>query len=375
MARVVLVTPASLPSPWAHGHSLVEQAHALAGIGAPTALVHGGRSDADVRAMYALESDFELLGTGAQRFPVEVAASLAVARAAATAFPDGRFVTRSALAALFLAGRNRAVALELHRRPVGARAIAVRVLATRPSLVTAIGITEGLRSDLVRLGMAPERTAVVPTGVALGRFDNLPGRVETRAMLGLPEDGPLVGYVGRLRKRTYGEKGVGDLIAAVARLPGSSAARLAIVGGPADAVPDYARHAAEAGIGPRSIFPGHVEYARVPLWIRACDVVALPLPLGEYGAHSTSPLKLFEYMAAGSAIVATDLPTTRPYLRDGENALLVPPGRPEALATALGRLLADDALRDRLGAAARADAPSHSWTRRAEALARHLGIS
>ena len=65
--------------------------------------------------------------------------------------------------------------------------------------------------------------------------------------------------------------------------------------------------------------------------------------------YFTSPLKLFDYMAAGAPIVASDLPTVREVLTDGDNALLVPPGRPvDALAAAIRRLLVNPGLADRL---------------------------
>ena len=58
-------------------------------------------------------------------------------------------------------------------------------------------------------------------------------------------------------------------------------------------------------------------------------MLVLPNPASAISTHFTSPLKLFEYMAAGRAIVASDLPAIREVLRDGENALLVTPGDAE----------------------------------------------
>jgi glycosyltransferase involved in cell wall biosynthesis len=82
----------------------------------------------------------------------------------------------------------------------------------------------------------------------------------------------------------------------------------------------------------------------------------------------TSPLKAFEALAAARPIVASSLPSSREFLRDGENALLVPPGDPAALAAALRRLLADPALAERLARAAWESSPAFSWETRAGAL-------
>jgi glycosyltransferase involved in cell wall biosynthesis len=100
---------------------------------------------------------------------------------------------------------------------------------------------------------------------------------------------------------------------------------------------------------------------------RAAAVVVPFLRAGMTERH-TSPLKIFEAMAAGRPIVASDLPSSREILRDGENALLVPPGDAGALAAALRRVLGDDGLARRLAASAWDEAPRYSWAARARAL-------
>jgi glycosyltransferase involved in cell wall biosynthesis len=100
----------------------------------------------------------------------------------------------------------------------------------------------------------------------------------------------------------------------------------------------------------------------------SADILALPNPASAISNHATSPLKLFEYMAAGRAIVASDLPSIREVLNHDTNALLVAPGDPAALAAAIRRLATDAALRGRLGAAARSAVLDYSWSRRAERL-------
>jgi glycosyltransferase involved in cell wall biosynthesis len=115
----------------------------------------------------------------------------------------------------------------------------------------------------------------------------------------------------------------------------------------------------------RFLSTGQVEPSMVPVCLAAFDICAMPFPWTEHFAYYASPLKLFEYMASGAAILSSDLPSTAEVVRDGESALLVPPGNVEAMAAALRRLYDDPALRERLGAAARQLAPQYSWQARA----------
>ena len=105
----------------------------------------------------------------------------------------------------------------------------------------------------------------------------------------------------------------------------------------------------------------------VPLYLRAFDVCAMPHPATTQFARYTSPLKLFEYMAAGCAIVASDLPGWADVLADGETAILAPPDDIAAWSVAIDSLRRDPELRRRLGTAAQAQAMAHfTWAIRAE---------
>jgi glycosyltransferase involved in cell wall biosynthesis len=98
------------------------------------------------------------------------------------------------------------------------------------------------------------------------------------------------------------------------------------------------------------------------------DVRVLPNPSSALSRDFTSPLKLFEYMAAGRPIVASDLPAIREVLTDGRNAVLFEAGNPQALTAAIRRIKADPDLGQRLAATALADVREYAWARRAEKL-------
>ena len=174
------------------------------------------------------------------------------------------------------------------------------------------------------------------------------------------------------------EKGIEELVESVARQPSSNgvAPMLVCVGGSRDAVTPYLESASRLGMGEdRLRFVERVPNYEVPLWIRACDVVTIPFPSTEHYAYFASPLKLFEYMAAGTPIVATDLPSIREILRHGENGWLVEPGDPEALAEGIRMLLDQRDLRRKLTEAARRDVQPHTWDRRAAKILDALGAA
>jgi glycosyltransferase involved in cell wall biosynthesis len=143
-----------------------------------------------------------------------------------------------------------------------------------------------------------------------------------------------------------------------------------IVGGHA-AEPDLERvreTARRLSIADRVTFTGLVEPGRVADLLRSAAILVLPNPESAISDRFTSPLKLFEYMAAGGAIVASDLPSIREVLRDQTNALLVRAGDAGAIAEAIRRLVADPQLAARLRAGAAEASRQYSWERRAERL-------
>ena len=216
-----------------------------------------------------------------------------------------------------------------------------------------VTITRALAGRLTSLLGSRQNLDVIPDGVRLD-----PHRSWTP-----PAADPIVAYAGHL----YAWKGVDVLLDALARLP---AMRGLIVGGH-DAEPDLERvrqRARELGIVDRVEFTGLVAPASVAGHLARARILVLPNLPTTISTHFTSPLKLFEYMAAGRPVVASDLPAIREVLRDGENALLVEAGNAEALAAAIARLAADPALGERLARTAFDEAGRFGWDTRAAML-------
>jgi len=180
-------------------------------------------------------------------------------------------------------------------------------------------------------------------------------REAARRRLGVSPIGPLVVYTGRVNE----EKGAGILLHA-AKLIGAIQAEVLLVGKVYH--PSYEQRAAEAG---NVRLVGFVPPARVPEYLAAADILVLPSTGDLSYASYTSPLKLFEYMASGRPIVASDLPVLQEILRHESNALLYDARDPTALAAAIQRLWEDPALRVRLSEQARRDVRYYTWESRA----------
>ena len=238
---------------------------------------------------------------------------------------------------------------------------------------TALAVTRHLADELEQLSGRSVR--VEHDGIRAERFADAPDQAEARQRLGLPADVFIACYVGQLTTMSM-DKGLGTVIEAFGRgqaqRPGWKGHFL-MVGGPAEAVealrgrwiglglPDEAFHAA-----------GQVAAAAVPVYLAASDACLMPQPWTQFFAYYTSPLKLFEYMAAGRPIIASDLPSFREVLTEGENALFAPPSDPDALAGALLRLSADEELQARMGQKNWDEVDHYTWRARARRIASAL---
>ncbi|MEW6578815.1 MAG: glycosyltransferase [Chloroflexota bacterium] len=248
---------------------------------------------------------------------------------------------------------------QVHHSRLGQRL--QRLLARRAHVVA---ITGHLAEHMRTLGAA--RVLVAHDGFRAARFASLPSREEARAAAGWPADAFIVGWAGRLTMLGL-DKGVGALVEALHKVEG---AHLAIVGGPEEMVAALRGRWTAAGLDEtRFLATGQVPPDAVPLYLSAFDVCAMPHPWTEQFAYYTSPIKLFEYMAAERAIVASNLPAFAEVVRDGATALLVPPDDAAALAAAIRRLRDDPVLREQLGTRAHAEALArYTWAARAAAI-------
>jgi len=229
-----------------------------------------------------------------------------------------------------------------------------------------VTITAALRDELSTRYGNRRRLFVVPDGVRLPEPPDTPAASDAPATDGTP----VAGYAGHL----YPWKGIDIFVRALQLAQG---VRGLIVGGhPGESdIQRIETLARDLGLSDRLTITGLVPPAEVSRHLERTTMLVLPNTKSATSERYTSPLKLFEYLAAGRPIVASDLPSIREVLTDGETALLVPPGDPEALANAMARLAADRDLSAELGRKALALAPDYTWERRAERLEKALAAA
>ena len=183
------------------------------------------------------------------------------------------------------------------------------------------------------------KTSVIPFGIDPGAWVATPARTQQAMAIRASAGRPIVLFVGRL----VPYKGVDVLIKAAAPLP----VHVLIVGhGPMRAT--WMREATANADRATIEFAGELPDEEVKAWMHAADVLVLP---------SVTPAEAFgvvqlEAMASGTPVISTSVRSGVPWVnRHGETGLVVAPGDPCALRTALETLLADEELRSRLGAA------------------------
>ena len=366
--RVAFVAVSQVPSRTANSIRVMKVCQAFSEIGHQVHLwlprTKTAFDWAEARVHYGLRREFPVSFVGGWPTLRRWDASLRGARAAMRWGADAYYVWPYQAAA-FLSMLGRPTLLEVHDRPSGiAGPLLFRLTLRGSGLRRILPITESLREALereYRVTLRPPRTVVLPSGVDIEAYAGLPGPAEARARLGWPEQFTAA-YTGHL----YPGRGVELLAELAQRNP-----RISFVwaGGEPRDIEAWAARLVERGVGNVRLL-GFVSQAGLPMVHAASDVLLMPyakkiaVSSGGDTAAFASPLKAFEYMAAGRAILASDLPVLREVLHD-ENAVLLPPEDVEAWEAALRSIQEDHGRRQALAHRARREAAAFSWNERA----------
>ncbi len=215
----------------------------------------------------------------------------------------------------------------------------------------ALPVTNVLAQEIRAAGVRPEKLVVIPNGIDPMRFAQGPDNESAKAALGLC--GKLVlGFTGFMRDW----HGLSDVLDWMALDDVPRHIHLLLVGdGPALA--GLKAQAARLALQDRVTFAGLVDRDMVARMVAVFDIALQPKSV-EYA----SPLKLFEYMALGKAIVAPDQANIREVLEPDVSGLLFDPERAGSMTAAIARLARDETLRARLGEGARRSIDERGYT-------------
>lgn len=238
----------------------------------------------------------------------------------------------------------------------------VRRTAAHPRCLGYVLHSAYAAQSYARVGVPADKLLVAHNGFDPERMLPRLGKAQARARLGLPGSARLAVYAGRINRG----KGLDQLLALADLRPET---RFLLVGseGPG------AVEEAAAGRANVDVLPWQPAEA-LAAFLYAADVLLIPASSAPLERFRTCvlPLKTFPYLAAGRPILAPATPDTAELLKDGDNALLVPPDRPHDAAAALDRIFAEPELAARLGDRAARLAEALTWDARGERIAAFL---
>ncbi|KKT57895.1 MAG: Glycosyl transferase group 1 [Candidatus Giovannonibacteria bacterium GW2011_GWC2_44_9] len=243
----------------------------------------------------------------------------------------------------------------------------VHSLPARPSLLhkktwrkakAIFVLTSFTKNELIKLGISENKILVLPDAVDLAKFDIRISKEEARKKLNLPQDKKNILYTGSFY--LYDWKGVDVLLEAVKNFREDFLFML--VGGSEEEISNLKSYT----INLKNLkLIGHKPYAEIPYYLKAADVLVLPNKKGsKISEEHTSPLKLFEYMASGRPIVASDLPSLREILTEKE-ALFFRSNDAADLVRAIKEILQDPTRAEQLAKNALQKVQNHTWSNRA----------
>ena len=232
--------------------------------------------------------------------------------------------------------------------------------AAAADLVPTLGME--MAGQLTAAGVPAEKVLLLPNAVGEGFLAEPLDAAAARTRLGLPAKGPFIGTVSSL----VDYEGLDTLLRAAALLMPTRPDLHCLIVGDGAALPALRALAEELGLGGKVLFPGRVPRSEAQLYHQALDVFAVPRKDLNV-TRAVTPLKPVEALASARPVVASRLPALAELVADGTTGLLVQPSDPTALADALQRLLDDEPLRHRMGAAGRAaEQATRTWEANAQ---------
>lgn len=375
MFNIRYITQARMPTEKAHGYQIAKMCEAYLGLGVDIELIVPFRQNQimkSIREYYDLARDIpahylptkDWLGSHQNlAFWRQSLNRLSfLINAARLKFdPDTIIYTRTPEIAWLFSKRGHRVFFECHRLPN--RFPFPFSYAIRRCFGISV-TTNAMKQDLSKIaGLPNDRVLVAPNGIDPTIFaDPKITHDQARETLNLSKTGLIVLYAGAL----YGWKGADVLAEALPLLPANTLVYL--IGGS-----DAERSSFETRFGhPGLRLLPFQPRTKIALWLKAADVLVLPnKPINALSERHTSPIKMFEYMASGTPIIASDIPSLREILTD-ETCLFVKPSDTKLLALSVQKLFDNPQIAERIGSQAAKASAEYTWDRRAGKILNYL---
>ena len=232
-----------------------------------------------------------------------------------------------------------------------------------------IVLTGFIKKELIEAGVSYNKIFVAPDGVDLREFDINITKKQARKTLGLPQDKNLIIYTGHL----YKWKGAQALAKASQFVPENT--EIYFIGGTKTDIKSFKFQVSSFK---NVLIVGHQPHFEIPYWLKAADVLVLTgTKKSKKSKEYTSPMKLFEYMASGRPIIASDLPSFKEVLNPSRgsgqgNAILVKSDNPKALAEGIQKVLDNPELAKQISIQAYKDVQKYTWDKRVKKILRFI---
>jgi len=367
MKKIIYIANIRLPTEKAHGIQVMKSCEAFADAGINVELWIPGRKTPikeNPFDFYSVRRNFvikKLNSFDASNFRFQTFFFLL--KLIFTKVPkDSLVYTRSVEIAWFMSKRGYKTTYESHLWPENKQVLHIYLLNTVSFIVCN---SKGTEAEYLKRGF--KNTLSVPNGVDLGMFRAEENTKELRRGLDLPEDRTIIMYTGHL----YSWKGVDVVVEAAKEIKDDSRYFFVFVGGTDKDLIRYRKIKENENLY-NAVFVGYKEQKEIPKYLACADVLLLPnVPISEESERYTSPIKVFEYMASGKPIVASNMSSILEILNE-KNSILVNPSDVTDLIRGINKASGDQAHTKEITHEALKNVQNYTWTKRAEKILQFL---
>lgn len=366
--KIKYITNVRIPTPRAQGYAIIKMCSEFSKAGAELELVIPNKKDSDSLGFnafkyYNIEENFfinriptpDFLGKtlkfGRFLYWIDIILFFLISKIYVKITSEDIIYTRDYLTLLFFSRKNKLI-LELHDLPKST--FLFKKVIYKPILFFVLN--KNLKEELISMGVNSNKIFISPSGVDINDFENNRRVEDLRKEINLPKDKKIILYTGQF----YSWKGAQTLAEAAQFQPDFL---FLFVGG---TEPEYSEFVKTFGNKKNILIRPFVNRSLISTYLKSADVLVLPNSANsKISTHFTSPLKLFEYMAAKKPIVASRLPSIEEVINNTDCVYYAEADDPKSFSRSIYEALNDNNSSEKVNVAYRI-ARENSWQSRAE---------